>query len=86
MNVILLVHIHSLQSFCTDIYQKYHINYNYYFLKIIEDWKEELIKHRDWFLAQNSIICDESRRAKKSDEMGNMLAGVEGSFRKLEVD
>jgi len=54
--------------------------------ELTEDWKEELIKHRDWFLSQNSVVCDESRRAKKANIKLNMLAGVEGSFRKLEVD
>lgn len=56
------------------------------FLLFIAGWKEELIKHRDWFLSQNSVVCDESKRAKKANVKMDMLAGVEGSFRKLEVD
>jgi len=44
------------------------------------------MKHRDWYLSQNSVICDENRRTKKPCVKVNMLAGVEGSFRKLEVD
>lgn len=51
-----------------------------------DDWREELLKHRDWYLSQNSVICDENKRAKKPNVKVNMLAGVEGSFRKLEVD
>lgn len=51
-----------------------------------EEWKEELVKHKDWFLSQNSVVCDESKRTKKPSVKVNMLAGVEGSFRKLEVD
>ncbi|VVC40270.1 Cellular retinaldehyde binding/alpha-tocopherol transport,CRAL/TRIO, N-terminal domain,CRAL-TRIO lipid [Cinara cedri] len=54
--------------------------------EITEEWKDELIKHKDWFLAQNSVVCDETRRAKKPNVKVNALAGVEGSFRKLEVD
>lgn len=54
--------------------------------ELTDDWREELIKNKDWFLSQNSIVCDESKRSKKPDIKMNMLAGVEGSFRKLEVD
>lgn len=53
---------------------------------VTEDWKEELMKHREWFLSQNSVVCDENKRLKKPNVKVNMLAGVEGSFRKLEVD
>lgn len=62
------------------------INYLYIFCLIIVDWQEELMKHRDWYLSQNSVICDENKRTKKPCVKVNMLAGVEGSFRKLEVD
>ncbi|XP_060850784.1 alpha-tocopherol transfer protein-like [Rhopalosiphum padi] len=54
--------------------------------ELIVDWQEELMKHRDWYLSQNSVICDENKRTKKPCVKVNMLAGVEGSFRKLEVD
>lgn len=59
--------------------------YKFSFL-IADDWVAELQKHKEWFLSQNSVLCDESKRAKKPNVKVNMLAGVEGSFRKLEVD
>jgi hypothetical protein len=54
--------------------------------ELTEDWKEVLIENRDWFLSQNSLLCDETRRTKKPNVKVNMLTGLEGSFRKLEVD
>lgn len=54
--------------------------------EMAEEWKDELVKHKDWFLSQNSVICDENKRVKKPNIKVNMLAGIEGSFRKLEVD
>ncbi|KAL4141451.1 hypothetical protein QTP88_004089 [Uroleucon formosanum] len=54
--------------------------------ELIVDWQEELIKHREWFLSQNSVNCDENKRTKKPCVKVNMLTGIEGSFRKLEVD
>lgn len=61
-------------------------NYCFIIVFVTEEWKEVLIQNRDWFLSQNSILCDETRRTKKPNVKVNMLAGLEGSFRKLEVD
>lgn len=61
--------------------------YIYLFLLCItESWMEELTKNKDWFVSQNSVYANENKRIKKSTIKLNSLAGVEGSFRKLEVD
>ncbi|XP_050429715.1 alpha-tocopherol transfer protein-like isoform X1 [Adelges cooleyi] len=55
--------------------------------EIIDDWYDELKKHREWLIAQSSIVADNSKRPKNSinhsDDVGN---DIEGSFRKIEVD
>lgn len=58
-----------------------------YLFSITEGWKEELMKHRDWYLSQQAVVSDESKRIKKNNvQIDYTLAGVEGSFRKLEID
>ncbi|XP_050444140.1 retinaldehyde-binding protein 1-like [Adelges cooleyi] len=56
--------------------------------EMIADWQDELIKHREWFLIQSSIVADNSKRPKNSrnslDHLENTITG--GSFRKLDVD
>ncbi|XP_050421508.1 retinol-binding protein pinta-like [Adelges cooleyi] len=55
--------------------------------EIIDDWGDELIKHREWFMTQSSIVADNSKRPKNSNnQLDYFENSIEGSFRKLEVD
>ncbi|XP_050444411.1 clavesin-2-like [Adelges cooleyi] len=55
--------------------------------EIIDDWYDELIKHREWLITQSSIVADNSKRPKNSNNhLDNIENAIEGSFRKLEVD
>ncbi|XP_050444396.1 alpha-tocopherol transfer protein-like [Adelges cooleyi] len=55
--------------------------------EIIDEWHNELIRHREWLITQSTIVADNSKRPKNSnnilDSTGN---AIEGSFRTLEVD
>ncbi|XP_047114972.1 alpha-tocopherol transfer protein-like [Schistocerca piceifrons] len=52
---------------------------------IWEAWQSKLLSYRDWFLKQDSVTSDETRRPGK-DPYGEGLFGCEGSFRKLQLD
>ncbi|XP_050434907.1 clavesin-1-like [Adelges cooleyi] len=56
--------------------------------EMIVDWNHEVMKHREWFLIQTSIVADNSKRPKNStnnlDNLEKTIIG--GSFRKLAVD
>ncbi|XP_050439462.1 clavesin-2-like isoform X2 [Adelges cooleyi] len=55
--------------------------------EIVDDWHDEMMKHREWFIAQSSIVADNSKRPKNSNnDLDNFENAIEGSFRKLEVD
>ncbi|XP_050534116.1 clavesin-2-like isoform X5 [Daktulosphaira vitifoliae] len=51
--------------------------------ELMDDWKNELLKHRDWFEDNNKLLVDEKKRVKKSSYS---FESVDGSFRKLEID
>jgi hypothetical protein len=48
-------------------------------------WKKKLKSYRNWFLEQENVKVDESRRPGKSFNASDLF-GFEGSFRQLNVD
>ncbi|KAJ4426604.1 hypothetical protein ANN_26402 [Periplaneta americana] len=48
-------------------------------------WKKKLISYRGWFVDQDKMKADESKRPGKKIESGDIF-GFEGSFRQLSVD
>ncbi|XP_050540950.1 alpha-tocopherol transfer protein-like [Daktulosphaira vitifoliae] len=53
--------------------------------EIMDNWKEELIKNRNWFLSHNKVLNDEQKRTKSS-KIKYLYDDTEGSFRKLDID
>lgn len=50
-------------------------------------WKKRLENEREWFLNEGSTTADESKQPKQSKGDGEQqLFGVQGSFRKLNID
>ncbi|XP_050442840.1 alpha-tocopherol transfer protein-like isoform X3 [Adelges cooleyi] len=55
--------------------------------EVIDEWYDELTKHREWLIAQESIVADKSKRPKNCNtNLDSFGTATEGSFRKLEVD
>jgi hypothetical protein len=52
---------------------------------ILDEWEKKLIAHRNFFLDDEQYGTDESKRPGKPVN-SDSLFGIEGSFRKLEVD
>jgi len=52
---------------------------------LTEYWKREAENNRDWFLEQPKYKTDESKRLGKPKNHSDIF-GIEGSFRKLEID
>ena len=52
---------------------------------ILNEWENKLIAHRDFFMEEEKYGTDESKRPGKPMN-SDSLFGIEGSFRKLEVD
>ncbi|XP_071443165.1 alpha-tocopherol transfer protein-like [Hetaerina americana] len=53
--------------------------------EINEQWRKKLESYREWFLEQESVKADESKRQEKSRSYDDLF-GVDGSFRKLTID
>ncbi|XP_069698919.1 alpha-tocopherol transfer protein-like [Periplaneta americana] len=48
-------------------------------------WIKKMESYRDWFLEQDKMISDESKRPGKALNSGELF-GIDGSFRKLNID
>ncbi|KAJ8865745.1 hypothetical protein PR048_033266 [Dryococelus australis] len=46
---------------------------------------EEMIQHRDWFLEEEKLRVDESKRPDRNKSVRNAF-GIVGSFKKLDID
>lgn len=59
---------------------------NNYFSELFSDqWLKKLESYKDWFLQQEEVKADESKRPGKPKTHDDLF-GVEGSFRKLVID
>ncbi|XP_075992120.1 alpha-tocopherol transfer protein-like [Anticarsia gemmatalis] len=54
--------------------------------ELTDHWKAKVESYRDWFLQQEEARSDESKRSDGIPKNSATLFGIEGSFRKLEVD
>ncbi|CAB3231193.1 unnamed protein product [Arctia plantaginis] len=54
--------------------------------ELTDHWKAKVESYRDWFLQQEEVRSDESKRSDGTSKNSSIVFGIEGSFRKLEVD
>jgi hypothetical protein len=54
-------------------------------LSFPDAWKRKLESYREWFVEQDKLKVDESKRPGKKFDSGDIF-GFEGSFRQLSVD
>lgn len=73
---------------CTykQIKRKLKIFYCYSDSKIFSEyWEKKMVEYRSWMETEDQLGTDESRRPGKP-KTAEVMFGVEGSFRKLELD
>lgn len=52
---------------------------------LIDEWEQKVIANRDYLMDEVNYRSDESKRIGRSKHLDS-LSGLEGSFRKLNVD
>ena len=57
----------------------------YEYSRVSGAWKEKLESYRAWFLEQDAMKAEETKRPGKKIDTGEIF-GFEGSFRQLQVD
>ena len=50
-----------------------------------DDWMKRVLENKDWFAEQTQYKSDESKRPGKPKSHADIF-GIEGSFRKLDID
>jgi hypothetical protein len=56
-----------------------------FFYSLTAMWVKKLESNREWFLEQENLKSDESKRPGKSIDSGELF-GFQGSFRRLSLD
>lgn len=49
-------------------------------------WRQKIEAYRGWFLTQEGIKSDESKRVGEKNALAEEIFGCHGSFRQLTVD
>lgn len=85
-------HVHKKNDYCKliedvgeDVLPKEYGGNSDTVLQLTEYWKKKAIDNKDWLIDQTQYKSDESKRAGKPKQHSDIF-GIEGSFRKLEID
>jgi len=85
-------HVHPKNSYeklhedvGTEVLPKEYGGTNGTVAELTEHWLAEMEKNRDWLIEQNKYKTDEKKRPGKP-KLHSDIFGMEGSFRKLEID
>ena len=85
-------HVHSKGDFSvlgeelgSDILPKEYGGSNLSLAELTDFWMEEMEKNRNWLMEQTKFKTDEAKRPGKP-KLHSDIFGIEGSFRKLDID
>ena len=55
---------------------------------MLDGWRKKIEKQRDWFLREEKIskTNESARMSNKKSSLAKELDGIQGSFRKLNID